>query len=154
MPEAGPRAGPEADDRELVGRALSGEAGAFAALVLRYEARALGWARGVVHHADDARDVVQEVFLRVFRALPEYRGESAFSTWLYRITFNLSLTWRDRVRSRHVPLEPEAQDALADPGPLLEDRVAGAREAEAVRAAVLRLPAHSRSWSSSTISGG
>lgn len=137
-----PREGEEPGDRELIRRAQAGSAEALSELVLRYQARVVAWAAGVVRSADDARDVAQEVFLRVFRSLPGYRGESEFSTWIWRITFNLSLNWRERVLGRFVPLGEAAEAALPDPGPSPEELLATARRAEAVRAAVLRLPAH------------
>ena len=102
------------------------------------------WAMSVVRHADDARDIVQEVFLRVFKALPAYRGESEFSTWLYRITFSLSLNWLDRVRKRTEPLGAEAEATLHDPGPGPEEQWRVGRRAEHVRKAVDNLPSHFR----------
>jgi len=137
-----PREGESPGDRELVRRARAGSRQALTDLILRYQSKVVQWAARIVRSADDARDVSQEVFLRVFRSLPEYRGESEFSTWVWRITFNLSLNWRERIMGRFLPLGEEAEAALPDPGPGPEELLRAARRSEAVRAAVLRLPAH------------
>ena len=71
---------------------------AFEQLVFRYDRQILSLALHYVNNPDDARDVYQEVFMRVFRALKGFRGESKFSTWLHKIATNVCLT--HRVRSR------------------------------------------------------
>lgn len=97
----------EETEESLVERSRGRDADAFARLVIKYRATVFRWALGVVNRSEDAQDVVQEVFLRVFRGLPEYRGESKFSVWLYRITYNMSLNWLARKREDLVPFEEE-----------------------------------------------
>jgi RNA polymerase sigma-70 factor (ECF subfamily) len=83
-------------DLELVHAAREGNMSAFEELVHRYDASVLGIASRFGNSRDDAKDIYQEVFLRVFRNLDKFEGRSEFSTWLYRITTNVCLTFRSR----------------------------------------------------------
>ena len=78
-------------DEELAARAAAGDAGAFEALVGRHEARVYRLAYRLTGSDADARDVLQDAFLAAYRGLAAFRGAARFSTWLYRITTNLSL---------------------------------------------------------------
>jgi RNA polymerase sigma-70 factor (ECF subfamily) len=75
-------------DRDLVGRVQKGDKKAFDALVLKYQHRVLKLVIRYTHDQAEALDVAQEAFLKAYRALPKFRGESAFYTWLYRIAIN------------------------------------------------------------------
>jgi RNA polymerase sigma-70 factor (ECF subfamily) len=88
----------DASDETLATRAASGDEAAFEALVRRYQQRVFGLARRLTSETD-APDVVQETFLQVYRNLRGFRGDSRFSTWLYRIATNASLMHR-RARAR------------------------------------------------------
>jgi RNA polymerase sigma-70 factor (ECF subfamily) len=88
----------DASDETLATRAASGDEAAFEALVRRYQHRVFGLARRLTSETD-APDVVQETFLQVYRNLRGFRGDSRFSTWLYRIATNASLMHR-RARAR------------------------------------------------------
>lgn len=79
------------DERVLVRRASRGDEGAFEALVARYEKGLYNLAFRMVPDREDAMDIVQEVFLKVHQALPGFRGDSRFSTWVYRVCVNASL---------------------------------------------------------------
>lgn len=81
----------EADDLQLVESAKAGDAGAFKALVVRYQRKVYAVALGIVKDPDLAWDVAQEAFVRVHKHLPEFKGDSAFSTWLFRIASHLSI---------------------------------------------------------------
>jgi len=82
----------EADeDRELILRAQKGEHAAFRRLVERHQRRAFAIAMGLVHDENDAKELVQDAFLRVFRNLNSFQGGSSFFTWLYRIVTNLAI---------------------------------------------------------------
>ncbi len=83
--------------------AAEGDADAFEALVRRYQARIIGLARGQIGKAADAEDLAQEVFVRAYRSLGKFRGESTFRTWLYRIALNASRSHRAR-SARHQPV--------------------------------------------------
>lgn len=76
-------------EKVLLQRAKRGEMAAFESLVSAYERRVYSLALRSTGSEDDAADITQEVFLRAYRALDTFRGDSGFSTWLYRITANL-----------------------------------------------------------------
>src|SRR5258705_8305930 len=85
-------------DEELVARSISGDADSFNELVLRWERPIYALAYRTIGREEDARDVCQETFLRAFRALPGFRGQAKFSSWLYRIALNLCRDWVRRER--------------------------------------------------------
>ena len=78
----------EESDLKLVERVQRGERAAFDLLVLRYQHKVLKLIMRYVHDASEAEDIAQEAFVKAFRALPSFRGDSAFYTWLYRIAIN------------------------------------------------------------------
>jgi RNA polymerase sigma-70 factor (ECF subfamily) len=101
----------------LVSKAQEGEASAFEELVYRYDRKVLSIARSFTNDPDDARDIYQEVFLRVFKALPGFRFGSEFSTWLYRIVMNVCLTHKTRSgRHVHVDLNGAVEHKIDDAG--------------------------------------
>jgi RNA polymerase sigma-70 factor (ECF subfamily) len=77
-----------ATDKQLVARVQRGDNRAFDLLVLKYQHRILGLVSRYIQDADEVQDVAQEAFIKAYRALPGFRGESAFYTWLYRIAIN------------------------------------------------------------------
>lgn len=101
-------------DKVLVQRAARGDSIAFSELVNRHYARVLRVAYGLLKCREDAEDVVQDAFVRVHRRLDSFEGSSAFYTWLYRITVNLSIDMiRKNRRERRVDMEEDAaRDAL------------------------------------------
>jgi RNA polymerase sigma-70 factor (ECF subfamily) len=90
----------EVDDRELAIRARSGDPVAFEALVVRKTPAVISVARRILGDADEARDVAQLVFLRVWESLGRYDETYSFNTWLYRIATNLSIDFLRANRSR------------------------------------------------------
>ena len=80
-------------DTELINKAQNGDESAFNELICRYDSSVLSIALKYVNDKDDAKDIYQEVFLRVFRGLKKFQFKSEFSTWLYRITTNVCLTF-------------------------------------------------------------
>ncbi|HSU59424.1 MAG TPA: RNA polymerase sigma factor [Bryobacteraceae bacterium] len=96
------RASQRTDEKELIRAAQRGDPDAFEQLVRSYDQNVLRMAFNLLHSEEDARDIYQEVFLRVFRNLPRFRFECSFSTWLYRIVANLCL---DQIRKRKVRKE-------------------------------------------------
>lgn len=94
-------------DHAAVRRALAGEEKGFAELVGRYERRAWRVARNLVPADEDAQDLVQEAFLRVFKNLERFDFSHAFSTWLYRIVTNLAI---DHLRKRRVQYSTTGAD--------------------------------------------
>ena len=79
---------PDTSDQVLVERVKRGDKKAFDALVIKYQSRILNLISRFVSNPHDASDVAQEAFIKAYRALPRFRGESAFYTWLYRIAVN------------------------------------------------------------------
>jgi len=75
-------------DQELIGRFLKGDEGAFNRLVLSYQNKVYGLCCRMMGNFEEAEEVAQEVFITVYKSLGEFRGDSRFSTWLYRITVN------------------------------------------------------------------
>ena len=82
------RASSKDTDQQLVERVFSGEMRAFEFLVLRYQHRLLGLIGRLVRDPHEAEDIAQETFIKAYKALANFRGESAFYTWLYRIAIN------------------------------------------------------------------
>ena len=79
------------EDRELIQRAQQGDQAAFRKLVERHQRRAFAIAMGLVRDENDARELVQDAFLRVYKGLNSFQGGSSFFTWLYRIVTNLAI---------------------------------------------------------------
>lgn len=107
------------DDRDLVLAAQRGDRDAFRTLFERYHRRAYALAFGVLRHADDALDVVQDAFIKAHKYLDKFEGNSSFYTWLYRIVMNLAIDhMRKHRRLRPVELDEQTLDAAGD-DPLL-----------------------------------
>jgi RNA polymerase sigma-70 factor (ECF subfamily) len=118
------RPGPSDPDHDLVSLAQNGDEDAFAALVGRHQQRAFRVARNMVPSDEDARDLVQEAFLRVFRSLDRFDFLYPFGTWLHRIVTNLAI---DHLRRRRVTARGLGQQ---------EDEEGEERELELVDASV------------------
>lgn len=91
--------GPDASDLSLVQRVQRGERGAYDLLVLKYQHKVVKLVMRYLRDPAEAEDVAQEAFIKAYRALPQFRGDSAFYTWLYRIAINTAknaLASRDR----------------------------------------------------------
>jgi RNA polymerase sigma-70 factor (ECF subfamily) len=101
----------EVTDKQLVARVKKGDSRAFDMLVMKYQHRIMGLISRYVHDADEVQDVAQEAFIKAYRALPRFRGDSAFYTWMYRIAIN---TAKNHLvsRSRRPPgTDVELEDA-------------------------------------------
>lgn len=110
------------DDQSLIDACRAGDSEAFGELVRRYQDRLYPTLLRLTGRADDALDLLQDVFLRAYLKLGQFHGESAFYTWLYRLAINLALSERRRRRSVTPPLVAEPAEAIeqSDPaGPLL-----------------------------------
>jgi RNA polymerase sigma-70 factor, ECF subfamily len=123
-------------DREDLAACRRGEREAFDRLVQRYQRDIYRLCYRYVNNHHDANDMAQEVFLKAYRAIDRFRGDSAFSTWLYRIAVNTCLNFRAAQRPDPQPI-PET---LADGGPAADAGVERAERARQVREAVSRLP--------------
>jgi RNA polymerase sigma-70 factor, ECF subfamily len=95
------------DDRALIERAQGGDREAFEALVHRYDRNVLRIALNILHRPEDARDVYQEAFLKIYKNLPRFRFECSFYTWMYRVVTNVCLDHLRRRASRPEDQSPE-----------------------------------------------
>ena len=103
-----------AKDVRAIEKVLSGDVSGFKELVERYEKRVYNVALAVLGNPEDAKDIAQEAFLRVYQKIDSFRGESSFYTWLYRVTFNLSVDLsRKRYRSRELGFSEKESNPLA-----------------------------------------
>ena len=99
-------------DEELVARAKGGDADSFNQLILRWESPIYALAYRVIGREEEARDVCQDTFLRAFRALPGFKGEAQFSSWVYRIAMNLCRDWMRKQRRAPTVQMPEGVDPV------------------------------------------
>lgn len=122
---------------ELVRKAQRGDEAAFGELMQAYHARVYGLLVGMVQHADDARDLSQQAWIKVWRKLHTFKGDADFYTWLYRLTTFVGLDYirkRNRKRESELPegLEPERDlDALIAPS--VSSRPDEAAQADEIR---------------------
>jgi RNA polymerase sigma-70 factor (ECF subfamily) len=101
-------------DAEAIARARRGDHEAFRVLVERYQGRAYGLALRVLRDPEQARDAVQDAFIKVYGSLGRFEGRSGFYTWLYRLVMNVCLDRKRRDRSaRHVEWEEERAVEIA-----------------------------------------
>jgi len=98
-------------DQQLINKALDGSQKAWVKLVRRYESRVYNYCLRMSGSNSEAMDLMQEVFLAVYRNLPNFRGQSQFLTWLFRIAANKSTDW---LRSRHRVPTHSADEFSAD----------------------------------------
>ena len=101
----------ELSDWELVRRCKEGDREAFRELVERYHHRVVRIALGMLHDPEDAQEVAQEAFIKVFTSIKNFKEEASFYTWLYRIVYNLSI---DRKRQKSRQPQPDYRGDLAD----------------------------------------
>jgi RNA polymerase sigma-70 factor, ECF subfamily len=101
---------PDDTDQELVRRVQAGDQTAFNLLVLKYQHRVLKLVGRFVNDQTEAEDVAQEAFLKAYRALASFRGDSAFYTWLYRIAINTAKNALVSQRRRPVDFDLDLQD--------------------------------------------
>jgi len=138
------------DEQALIQRCVSGDVAAFEPLVEKYRQRVWRLAYQVLHDREDAWDCAQEAFVRAFHSLPSFRGQSAFYTWLFRITVNLA-TDRHRARgaqarafgAERVP-EEEWERTTADPGARPDQAAARVEQRARIRQALDALPPKAR----------
>jgi RNA polymerase sigma-70 factor (ECF subfamily) len=102
--------GNETSDRELVQRVQQGDRRAFDILVARYQHKIIKLVTRYVRDPSEAMDVAQEAFLKAYRALPGFRGESAFYTWMYRIAINTAKNYLVAAKRRPVDYDLDLQD--------------------------------------------
>ncbi len=100
----------ESTDSQLVRRVQKGDKGAFDILVLKYQHKIVNLVMRYVRDPEQAMDISQEAFIKAYRALPRFRGDSAFYTWLYRIAVNTAKNHLAAQRRRPMDIELDLQD--------------------------------------------
>ncbi|HAS48953.1 MAG TPA: RNA polymerase sigma factor RpoE [Gammaproteobacteria bacterium] len=137
----------EDTDQQLVDRVLNGNKKAFNLLVLRYQHRVSALIGRFVHDSHDAEDVCQEAFIKAYRALPLFRSDSAFYTWLYRIAVNTAKNHLVSKNRRPPATDVEVEDAeQSEVGSVLreienpESKLATAKLKLAIEQAIEDLP--------------
>ncbi|HED15203.1 MAG TPA: RNA polymerase sigma factor RpoE [Gammaproteobacteria bacterium] len=108
-------------DQELVVRVQKGDKKAFDALVLKYQHKIIQLVSRFVKDPHEAQDVAQEAFIKAYRALPRFRGDSAFYTWLYRIAINTAKNYLVAQNRRPPGDDVDAQDAEQYGLPVMQD---------------------------------
>ncbi|NQY26613.1 MAG: RNA polymerase sigma factor RpoE [Piscirickettsiaceae bacterium] len=98
-------------DLELVQRVQAGDKSAFDVLIIKYQQRIVHVITGFVHDPVEALDVAQEAFIKAYRAIPNFRGDSAFYTWLYRIAVNTAKNYLTAKARRPPAMDVDAMDA-------------------------------------------
>jgi RNA polymerase sigma-70 factor (ECF subfamily) len=136
-------------DEELVALSIGGDVESFNQLVVRWERPIYALAYRVIGREEEARDVVQETFLRAFRGIRNFRGQAKFSSWVYRIALNLCRDWIRRERRTPILPAPEGVDVIelaAEQGPAesIEDLVARNDMSQVVADLMTRLPEEQR----------
>jgi RNA polymerase sigma-70 factor, ECF subfamily len=99
----------------LLAAGRAGDPAALEELLSRHQQPLYRLCYGVLGHPDEAEDAVQETFLRALRALPGFRGDASFHTWLFRIALNLCVRWKASRRT----VEPWCEEGLSDRSPIL-----------------------------------
>jgi RNA polymerase sigma-70 factor (ECF subfamily) len=137
-------------DAELVERVKRGDEEAFGALIERHQEKVYRLAWNLTHHAQDAEEVTQDVFLKIYRKIGSFEGRAAFGTWLYRVATNAALMkLRGRRREPHLAVEeegpafrPDGRHArpVADWSALPEDQVLSAERQRVLAEAIEALP--------------
>lgn len=134
---------PKATDLDLVARHRYGDEQAFEEIYQRYATMVYNLCLRLSRNPDQASDLTQEVFLRVFRHLGKFRGGSSLKTWIYRVTLNHC---RSRLGRKHLPMQPltspdgETEREIPDPRRNPEDRAVAESEGRLVEAALARVP--------------
>ncbi len=139
------------DEKTIIEQVLAGDNNAFGQLVELYQDRVYNLALRMCGNQDDAFDLSQEAFFRAWRGLSGFQFESAFSTWLFRLTSNVCLDWlRAKKRRPTVSLttvddeDQEVQMELPEPGKSPEELLLAAEDREALAKAMNQLPVEYR----------
>jgi len=116
------------DEESLISKAVAGDTESFRTLYTRHRGDVARLVYRMLGARNDLEDVIQEVFVQVFKSLKDFRGQSKFSTWLHRVTVNVVLMHRRSARSRPVYVEETASDVTPDVETIGPDEDADRRE--------------------------
>jgi RNA polymerase sigma-70 factor (ECF subfamily) len=140
------------EDRAMIRRVQRGDASAFNDLIIKYEKVVFNFAYRLTQNYDDANDIAQDAFIRAYNAMPNFRGDAAFSTWIFRITTNVFLDERKRRKAHpqqsldeyNTPGEERESLQIEDPSPTPEDIVQGNERQRLLVKAIQSLPEYQR----------
>lgn len=102
------------EEATYIKRILDGETELYAAFLDRYGRPIYSLVIQIVSSAEDAEEIVQDVFLKAFRSLHTYRGDSGFSTWLYRIAYNMAIGFTRKKKREYVSIEENLLNSISD----------------------------------------
>ena len=139
------------NDNELILRLQRGDEWAFQLMVRRFRKKIFSIAYGITLDAEESQDIMQEVFLQVYRTIGDFRGDASLATWLHRITVNRSLNWKRRWARRfkwlHVSIDSTDGPSPAEPEsdlPSPETRLANVQTRQQIDNALKMLPDQAR----------
>lgn len=130
-------------ESQLIEKSLDGDATAFEELVALFDKKIYNYCYRMTNNADDAEDLTQEVFIKVYRNLKSFRRDSKFSTWIYRIAYNTCIDNHRKRRLKLLPLnrgDDEQQDIdIPSPNPLPEDQVISGEQYDIIKECIAQL---------------
>src|SRR5712692_11371079 len=108
---------PDVSELELVKQCQRGDSAAFDELVLRYRNRVFGMIYNMVHNEQDAWDLAQDSFVKAWKSIARFRGQSSFYTWIYRIVMNVTIDWlrKKQVKGGGTEFDDAVQLTQIDP---------------------------------------
>jgi len=95
------------DEKEILKNILSGDRDAFGEIILKYQDFIFNLIKGYVKIEEEAKDITQDVFIRAYKGIEKFRGDSKLSSWLYRIAYNLSINWIKRKKIDEVEINED-----------------------------------------------
>jgi len=134
----------EDPDTEIVKKVAEGDENAFEELVKKYEHSVFNTIYRYIGNTDEAHDIAQEVFIKVWRHVKSFKGKSKFSTWLYRIVVNQCLNYRSKHKEKLISLEETTEKGKIPESLKVEINFEHRRKAEIVRKAIDDLPGRQR----------
>ena len=132
------------DQENIIARARRGDADAFEQLVVAYREQVFRLALRMCGSEADADEVAQEAFLSAWKALPNFRGESQFSTWLYQLTTHAAIDLMRREKRQIAAADDITEVSAADPAPSPQQQAEQSEQREIVRDAILQLAPEQR----------
>lgn len=134
----------EDQNKELIKKVVEGDEVAFEQLVKKYEHSVLNTIYRYIGNHDEAEDIAQEVFIKVWRHAKSFKGKSKFSTWLYRIVVNQCLNYRSKHKERHASLDEIMEQGKTPESLKVEIEFERQRKSKIVRRAINELPKRQR----------
>ncbi len=128
------------DEQRIIRQAQAGDTAAFATLVEKYGQLVFNLALRTLHDPQEAEDIAQETFVRAWRALPRFRAEAQFSTWLYRITINLCYNRLPHLRQEMATMDADETTGLLDARQTMESSLVMVELIAQLQTAVTNLP--------------